>query len=360
MPGSNKYSYEDDSRNQQPGGNTTVTPPGGNAGVTEPAAQEQQPVSNYDDNKRPSPLKPKEQEEASYMKVWGKQPTVSQEQPEPKWESNYKDLYQIYEHLLDSVPLETEEQRKEREKRERLEGIIAGIGDTASALGNLFFTSKGAPNMYNPANSMSRETQARFDKAKAEREQNLRNHLHYAMTIGKLKDADRSWKRQLEQDAIAAAQREHDNKIADAKEERERELAELERDLRNHRIDGAKADARRKKIEADYAERERKAKIKRDNAAAGASNARARYYDNGGSGRTDKPREFKWYDRNGGVHYARDYKTAEYNARQNGTWVEEFKDMHGNVLDGGYSVKEHTASPLKGGNNGKQNDKTDW
>lgn len=203
-----------------------------------------------------------------------------------------QELIDLLERQVKDHPLETPEQRKKREKQEKWEGIINGISDAASAISNLVFATKGAPNMYDGRNGLSAASQARFDKAKAEREQLLREHLNYAMSIGRLKDADMKWRRQLEQDRIAAAQREHDNAIADAKELRASALSQLQQDLEKHKINAAQSDARRKKIEADYAEAYEKARVNRENASAGASNARANHYNRGGSGRDSYDRDF--------------------------------------------------------------------
>lgn len=254
-------------------------------------------------------------------------PTV-QEQPV----SNNQELINVLERQLAENPLETPEQRKRRERREKWEGIISGISDAASAVSNLIFTTKGAPNMYNHVNSMSKAAQARFDKAKAERDEKLNNYLQYAMNLGKLKDAQ--------------AQRAHDNALADAKEERAVALFLLKKDLEQNRVDGAKADARRKKAEAGYAEKYQKARVKREKASAGASNARADYYRGGGSG--GKKSEFPWYDKDGKLHYAQSYEAAAYNARANGTWNEEETTSTSERDDGFTTTTTTSTKPGKG------------
>lgn len=267
--------------------------------------------------------------------------TDVEEQP-----SNYEDVRKILQKWRDENPLETEEQRKQREKREKWEGIISGIGDAVKAMSNLYFTTQYAPNMYDPHNSMSQATRERFDKAKAQRDRLLNTHLNYAMKIAQMKDADREWRRKLRKDQADEAQRQHDNAIADAKHARDKEYAKLRNDLERQKINAAEADARRKKIEADYAEAYQKARIKRERSAAGASNARAGYYNRGGS--SAKNGEYPWYDRDGKVHYARTYDAAAYNARIHGTWNEEQNTSISERNDGFTKTTTSSTKPGKG------------
>lgn len=58
-------------------------------------------------------------------------------------------------------------------------------------MSNLWFTSQYAPNMYNPKEGMSAKAKERFDKEKAQREADADKYLQYALTIGKMKDADK-------------------------------------------------------------------------------------------------------------------------------------------------------------------------
>ncbi len=249
----------------------------------------------------------------------GTPPTAGMKVEEPV--SNYDQVYKILEQQIANNPIETPEQRKKRERNEKWEGIISGIGDAVSAVSNLYFTSHYAPNMYDHRSSLSDKAKARWDKAKAERDATINQHLNYAIKLGQLKDADRNWRRQLEQDKIKAAQRAHDNAIADAQEKRASQLHDLVMQLRNNQINGAKAEAKKKEIEAQYAEELNKAKVAREQTAAGANQARANYYNNGGSG--GKQGEYPWYDKDGKLHYARDYGAMRQNAIMHGTWVEE-------------------------------------
>ena len=92
--------------------------------------------------------------------------------------------------MAEYKPLSEEELKKLR-RRQKVEGIISGISDAAQSVANLIFTHHYAPNMYNPKESMSAKAKERFDKEKAQREADADKFLNYALTIGKLKDADK-------------------------------------------------------------------------------------------------------------------------------------------------------------------------
>lgn len=119
--------------------------------------------------------------------------------------SNYDDVYKFLQNEIANMKVETPEQKKKRERREKWEGIISGISDAVSSLSNLYFTSQYAPNMYDGTQSMSAKAKERRDKAKAEREANADGYLNYALTIGKLKDADEAKAYQRQRDAAADA-----------------------------------------------------------------------------------------------------------------------------------------------------------
>ena len=59
----------------------------------------------------------------------------------------YEDMTRRLEDEERRLRPETEEQKAKREKRERREKLFAAIGDGLSALSNVYFTTKGAPDM---------------------------------------------------------------------------------------------------------------------------------------------------------------------------------------------------------------------
>ena len=63
----------------------------------------------------------------------------------------------------------TAEEKAAQEKRHKRDQLINSIGEGISALSNLYFATKGAPDAYEP-NSLTRKAQERYEKLKAERE----------------------------------------------------------------------------------------------------------------------------------------------------------------------------------------------
>ena len=100
----------------------------------------------------------------------------------------------------------TEEELEKERKKEKREKIFAAIGDGIAALSNLFFTTRGAPNAYDPKNSLSAKAQERWDKLKKEREENGRYYTAAYMQAMKNDEEgardDRNWRHQLEREGV--------------------------------------------------------------------------------------------------------------------------------------------------------------
>ena len=138
---------------------------------------------------------------------------------------------------------ETEEERKKRERREKSKKIIAAVGDGLMALSNLYFTTRGAPNMYDHK-TMSQQTplQAQLDKLKAEREANADKYLQYSLKIGDLQNDRAKTLREME------AEQER-RKLAREKAQREQEahgwLAALQPDKQREQAERLRKPSRR-------------------------------------------------------------------------------------------------------------------
>ena len=105
--------------------------------------------------------------------------------------SSYEELIpQLEKRMAEFKPFSEEELKKLRRKQ-KIEGIISGVSDAAQSVANLIFTHHYAPNMYNPKEGMSAKAKERFDKEKAQRDADADKYLQYALTIGKMKDADK-------------------------------------------------------------------------------------------------------------------------------------------------------------------------
>lgn len=158
---------------------------------------------------------------------------------------------------------ETEEERKKRERREKSKKIIAAVGDGLMALSNLYFTTRGAPNMYDHK-TMSQQTplQAQLDKLKAEREANADKYLQYSLKIGDLQNDRAKTLREME------AEQER-RKLAREKAQREQEehgwLAALQPDKQREqagKASKAEQEAVTAKAEADNAPAYYQGKVK--------------------------------------------------------------------------------------------------
>lgn len=95
----------------------------------------------------------------------------------------------------------TQEELANERKKEKREKVFSAISDGISALSNLYFTTKYAPNMYRHENSQSAKTENKWEKLRANRDaqQNayIRNLMAANQADDERKDKDRAWMRQL-------------------------------------------------------------------------------------------------------------------------------------------------------------------
>ena len=170
----------------------------------------------------------------------------------------YEDMTRRLEDEERRMRPETEGQKAKREKRERREKLFAAIGDGLSALSNVYFTTKGAPDM-SSKRTLTDAVQGKYDKLKAEREADRDKYLNIlkmkADNFGKLGDMNdakharrmalikSAYDYEAKQDENARKNRESDSKI---------------------KLDTAKG----KKLDADAAYSTAKAKEEPKNAAS--------------------------------------------------------------------------------------------
>lgn len=240
----------------------------------------------------------------------------------------YDQQIAMLENEANGLKPETEEERKKRERREKSQKIVAAVSDGLQALSNLFFTTRGAPNMYDhDTNGQLSPLQTKLDKLKAERQANADKHLQYALKIGDIKNARAKTLREMEAE-------QEKRKLAREKAQREQEehgwLAALQPDkLREQKgkADKAGYDADTAKTEADNAPAMQKAKLETEKAhkdayvaSAGASRAaEANSYASANEHNTNARGRFQWWDENGNMHYAKTEDEAITKARQHGT-----------------------------------------
>ena len=211
----------------------------------------------------------------------------------------------------------TAEELENARKKEKRDKVFAAIGDGIAALSNLYFTTKGAPNAFDPRNSLSAKARERWDKLNKEREENARYYMQEAMKAQALDDdrddKDRSYMSKLQNDyrnyllKLSA-----DNRAA--------ELRDLDKQLRQGKINEQTYKAKKAEVEAKYAEDNQKSVIAKNKAAAKASNASA---NNSNAQAAEHRRNvnsgYAWYEKDGTRHIAKTKDEAVYNARQHGT-----------------------------------------
>ena len=223
---------------------------------------------------------------------------------------------EMFRQMSPYKPPTAEELEKER-KKEKRDKVFAAIGDGIAALSNLYFTTKGAPNAFDPRNSLSAKARERWEKLNKEREENARYYMQEAMKAQALDDdkadKDRSYMSKLQNDyrnyllKLSA-----DNRAA--------ELHDLDKQLRQGKINEQTYKAKKAEVEAKYAEDNQKSVIAKNKAAAKASNASA---NNSNAQAAEHRRNvnsgYAWYEKDGTRHIAKTKDEAVYNARQHGT-----------------------------------------
>lgn len=126
-----------------------------------------------------------------------------QPKPEEPTENPRMSYVEMYQRLNPFQPPTEEELEKERKKAKR-EKIFAGIGDGISALSNLYFTTRYAPNMYNHENAQSAKVERKWQQLQADRDAQMNAYIRNLMAAQQAdddrEDKDRNWKRQIGMD----------------------------------------------------------------------------------------------------------------------------------------------------------------
>ena len=267
---------------------------------------------------------------------------------------------EMFDRLHPFTPKTPEELARER-KRHKREAIISAIGDGISAISNLVYTTKYAPNAYTGKDTLSERNRARWEKARKAYDDDLKAWIHGKMAARK---ADRDAGQQsailelkqqaadLKQKDLDRRQRESDFKIA---------LGNIDIALKEGKVKGQdyinqlKALEVKAKADGDLlAQQLIRERIKTEQSKQWKNyNAKT-----GGSG-GGKPGEYPWYDRDGKLNYAHSYEAMRQNAINNGTWneatqesvtVKETKDRRGNTKSSSNSTltkpaKGHSSKP---------------
>ncbi|MCM1071930.1 MAG: hypothetical protein NC210_09680 [[Clostridium] fimetarium] len=174
---------------------------------------------------------------------------------------NYGELIEQLKRRMEASRPLTKEEEEALRRRQRTQGIIAGISDAAQAVANLGFTSNYAPDMFDPKAGMSAKARERFDREKARHDADNDRYMNYALQLGKLRDrrdAAREKRQQqnvtlqlkLNEDARRQAKAAHDAAMADI----DLQIGMGKLDYEQARAEKAKADAKLAKAYADHAD----------------------------------------------------------------------------------------------------------
>lgn len=138
---------------------------GQNGGQTTQQQATATPPTNFDDTP-----------EQAYNRVLNNEKS---EAPSEAYKAQVKSLTELRNYLNETLDRtkRTKEQEERENKRAKQRALYSAISDGIQALSNLYFTTKGAPNAYNPNASMSKANLARWDKMVAQREKDAAKYM---------------------------------------------------------------------------------------------------------------------------------------------------------------------------------------
>lgn len=216
----------------------------------------------------------------------------------------------------------------EEEKRKKRDKLIGGIGDALSSVANLYYTTQGAPNMYDPKRSLSEAAKTKWDEIAENNEKIGKERLaymikQYELLKGKRKEKEAKeaadaklellkeqmeGKMGLDEKKLAAAMDYQKGRLAN---EKERNDNNKERNSVNKELSQARLEEQKRHNRIAEGQGATRNAIARQNA-----NTRAANSGSGGGERGD----YEWQDSEGNIHYAKSATAQERNARANGTW----------------------------------------
>lgn len=258
--------------------------------------------------------------------------TPQQQEAEKRRRMNYEEMYKIMDDEIKRSAPETDTQIKAREKREKRQRLWASIGDGVSALANLYFTGKGAPNMYDKNGGMLRKHNEMLEKIKQEREADKERHLNYVMRRAQLEnnELDRGLEEQRwQQNAILTARRakqqeeEHGWKgqLMDAKTKSAEADAKNKEAIANAQAGIQKA--KKELVEAQTGAQKTAAKRNLATAQKALSDAQSNRIK-ANKAKNNNEKEFFAYDKKGNKHAFSSAAAQERFARSEGTWVNDY------------------------------------
>lgn len=255
-------------------------------------------------------------------------PTADDSADKPTRTTAFDESIRQIQAEIDRRAPETEEQRKKRERMERSKKVIGAVSDGLRALGNLFFTAKGAPSMYDPNSSMIKLADKQAKEAEAKRDAKDKERLAMLERLGNMK---------LERDKFNMTADELKQRMKLANEKAQREviehlwLEELQPDKvreQKGKADKAGADAETARTNAKYADKIANAKLNNLNKQGKVYDSQVRRNNAQTNAVIKNARgEYEVQDMFGNTHYFTKADAAEMFARRNGTWQDQSRTI---------------------------------
>lgn len=195
----------------------------------------------------------------------------AQHQPKPQSQTaqqqpqmSYADMFVQLNPYRQPTPEELEAERK----RYKRNAVFAAISDGLSALSNLYFTTKGAPNAYTGGSTLTGKMYERQKQLMQERQANqekwLNGYLRAMEMDRNAANQERNWQLQLNQLAYNMKRNDEADKRAAAKEARDQELHELEMKRQAGLVKKGEYDTLSAAIKAKYAPQYEQSRISRN------------------------------------------------------------------------------------------------
>lgn len=159
-----------------------------------------------------------------------------------------------YRKKVDEMSGLTEEERKKQEKARNIQAILATVGDGVSALANLHYTSKYAPNV--KQSSALKGLQERWDKEDKERKGEAREAMSFYQQMEAVQRAEDAMRYRKERDKVA-----DERHAAEVEYRKQKDKEDREARAEAARVEGERwqktFDLKAKQHEENLAERKR-------------------------------------------------------------------------------------------------------
>lgn len=243
-----------------------------------------------------------------------------------------------YQDMLDRMRQpESNEDRLRREKKERSKRIIGALSDGLRSLGNLYYTSQYAPDMYQGSTRQLERTNQWIEKMRAEREKE--EEAYNNLTL-KLADAEG----ELAKNVNDLKARQEARRLARKEAERKQAEHEARMNLQPYLVDKARAERDSAQVDAAYRPMMNAAKLENEGKRGAVYDSQVeKYRSAAAASNRANPYQYRAWDKNGKPHYFAKKDAAEMFAKQEGTDV--WEEVQTTVTEvEGLSEKKKTTS----------------